>query len=190
MKYTCIHGRTQPEIVGGGGETVRGSEGHPAADDDMASEKAHLLAKRTLFSTITRGQMPPPCPPARYGPGIGYLTLPCDTQFPLVIFTKNTTKYTYKLFADSNRETLFCLLALRMAGLIYPVRKQGFDLVPNRGLQTISRGIHEYSPSVMLCFNTVFTAFVLFIKTFHSTEPVMWFRVVLSCYSMPKIGLC
>ena len=39
-----IHGRTQPKIAWGG--AVRGSEGHPAADDDLASEKGHLLAKR------------------------------------------------------------------------------------------------------------------------------------------------
>ena len=41
------------------GGAVRGSEGHPADDDDLASEKGHLLAKRTLFSMITRGQLPP-----------------------------------------------------------------------------------------------------------------------------------
>ena len=45
---------------------VRGSEGHPAAADDLASEKGHLLAKRALFSTITGGQLPPPR--YRYGP--------------------------------------------------------------------------------------------------------------------------
>ena len=28
---------------------VRGSEGHPADDDDLASETGHLLAKRALF---------------------------------------------------------------------------------------------------------------------------------------------
>ena len=39
----------------GGGGAVRGSEGHPANDDDLASEKGHLLAKRALFSTITGG---------------------------------------------------------------------------------------------------------------------------------------
>ena len=47
------HGRTQPKIAGGGG--VRGSEGHPADDDDLASEKGHLLAKRALFPTNTGG---------------------------------------------------------------------------------------------------------------------------------------
>ena len=42
---------------------VRGSEGHPA-DDDLASEKGHVLAKRALFSTITRGgAAAAPCPP-------------------------------------------------------------------------------------------------------------------------------
>ena len=43
------------ELLGGG--ALRGSEGHPAAapDDDLASEKGHLLAKRALFSTITGG---------------------------------------------------------------------------------------------------------------------------------------
>ena len=40
----------------GVGEVQKGSEGHPAADDDLASEKGHLLAKRTLFSTITGGR--------------------------------------------------------------------------------------------------------------------------------------
>ena len=45
---------------------VQGSEWLTAAADDLASEKGHLLAKRALFSTITRGagQLPPP---ARYG---------------------------------------------------------------------------------------------------------------------------
>ena len=51
-----------------GGGAVRGSEGHPAATDNMASEKGHLLAKRALFPTITRGAAAPPAPPARYGP--------------------------------------------------------------------------------------------------------------------------
>ena len=41
----------------GGGIAVRGSEGHPADADDLASEKGHLLAKRALFSTITGGQL-------------------------------------------------------------------------------------------------------------------------------------
>ena len=51
------------KLLGGG--AVRGSEGHPADDDDLASpEKGHLLAKRALYSTI-----PAPPPPARYGPG-------------------------------------------------------------------------------------------------------------------------
>ena len=54
------HGRTQPNIAGGGG--VRGSEGYPAAAAaDLASEKGHLLAKRALFSTIIGP--PPPAPP-------------------------------------------------------------------------------------------------------------------------------
>ena len=35
------------KLLGGG--AVRGSEGHPADDDDLASEKGHLLAKRALF---------------------------------------------------------------------------------------------------------------------------------------------
>ena len=35
------------------GGAVRGSEGHPADDDDLASEKGHLLPKWALFSTIT-----------------------------------------------------------------------------------------------------------------------------------------
>ena len=54
----------RPKIVRGG--AVRGSEGHPVDDDDLASEKGHLLAKRALFSTITfgGGQLPP----VRYGP--------------------------------------------------------------------------------------------------------------------------
>ena len=42
-KYVGNNGScTQPKIAGGG--AVRGSEGHPAADDDLASEKRHLLA--------------------------------------------------------------------------------------------------------------------------------------------------
>ena len=44
---------------------MRGSEGHPAADDDLASEKGHLLAKRALFPRLPGGAAPPP---ARYGP--------------------------------------------------------------------------------------------------------------------------
>ena len=48
-----------------GGGAVRGSEGHPADDDDLASEKGHLLAKRALFSMITGGGGP-----ARYGPDV------------------------------------------------------------------------------------------------------------------------
>ena len=39
------------KLLGGGG-AVRGSEGHPAADDDLASEKSHLLAKKLTISTI------------------------------------------------------------------------------------------------------------------------------------------
>ena len=34
------------------GGAVRGSEGHPADDDDLASEKGHLLAKRALFPQV------------------------------------------------------------------------------------------------------------------------------------------
>ena len=45
------------------GGAVRGSEGHSAAADDLASEKWHLLAKRALFSTITGAGQLPPCPP-------------------------------------------------------------------------------------------------------------------------------
>ena len=56
------HGHTQPKIAGGG--AVRGSEGHPADDDDLASEKGHLLAKRAFFPRLLRRQPPP----ARYGP--------------------------------------------------------------------------------------------------------------------------
>ena len=57
----CYHGRTQPKIAGGG--AVRGAEGHPADDDDLAPEKGYLLAKRALFPTITRGGSCPPCRP-------------------------------------------------------------------------------------------------------------------------------
>ena len=52
MLGCALHGRTQPKIAGG---AVRGSEGHPADDDDLASEKGHLLAKRALYPTITGG---------------------------------------------------------------------------------------------------------------------------------------
>ena len=45
------------KLLGGG--AVRGSEGHPADDDDLASEKGHLLAKRALFHDY-RGEPPPP----------------------------------------------------------------------------------------------------------------------------------
>ena len=45
------------KLLGGGGGQVRGSEGHPAAADDLASEKRHLLAKRTL---LPGGSCPPP----------------------------------------------------------------------------------------------------------------------------------
>ena len=38
-----LHGRNQPKIARG---AVRGSEGHRADDDELASEKGHLLAKR------------------------------------------------------------------------------------------------------------------------------------------------
>ena len=55
------HGRTQPKIAGGGSPRFR-TEGH-SADDDLASEKGHLLAKRALFSTIAA----PPPPPTRLG---------------------------------------------------------------------------------------------------------------------------
>ena len=59
------HGRIRSLKLLGGGGAVRGSEGHPAADDDLASEKGHLLAKRALFPTITGGggAAAPPCPP-------------------------------------------------------------------------------------------------------------------------------
>ena len=53
MVLTISHGRTQTKVAGGGG--LRGSEGHPADDDDLASGKGHLLAKWALFSTITGG---------------------------------------------------------------------------------------------------------------------------------------
>ena len=46
-----------------GGLAVRGSEGYPAADDDLASEKGHLLTKRAVFPTIIGGGghvTPPP----------------------------------------------------------------------------------------------------------------------------------
>ena len=46
------------KLLGGG--AVRGLEGHPADGDDLASEKGHLLAKRALFSRITRGAAAPP----------------------------------------------------------------------------------------------------------------------------------
>ena len=63
IEIICIgHGRTQPKIAGGGGGAVRGSEGHPAAADDMASEKGRLLPKRALFSKITGGSCPPAPP--------------------------------------------------------------------------------------------------------------------------------
>ena len=45
------------KLFGGGGGAVRGSEGHPAADDDLASEKGHLLAKRALFPRLPGGQL-------------------------------------------------------------------------------------------------------------------------------------
>ena len=54
-----IHGRTQPKIFG---RAFRGSEGHPADDDDLASEKGHLLAKRALFSGLPGGGGS--CPPS------------------------------------------------------------------------------------------------------------------------------
>ena len=60
------HSRTQPKIAAG---AVRGSEGHPADDDDLASEKGHLLAKRAFFPRLPGGgSCPLPPPPARYGP--------------------------------------------------------------------------------------------------------------------------
>ena len=51
------HGRTQPKIAGGGGSPRfrRAFIKHPADDDDLASEKGHLLTKRALFSTIIGG---------------------------------------------------------------------------------------------------------------------------------------
>ena len=49
------------KLLGGG--AVRGSEGHPADDDDLASEKGHLLAKRALFPRITGGGGGGSCPP-------------------------------------------------------------------------------------------------------------------------------
>ena len=52
---------TQPKIARG---AVRGPEGHPADDDELASEKGHLLAKRARFSTITGGGS---CPPPAIG---------------------------------------------------------------------------------------------------------------------------
>ena len=69
MRY---HGRTQPKIAGG---AVRGSEGHPP-DNDLASEKGHLLAKRAPAHFFSRlpgggGQLPPLAPRYRYGPGYG-----------------------------------------------------------------------------------------------------------------------
>ena len=45
--YTTYLSSSWP-FMGGGG-AVRGSEGDPADDDDLASEKGHLLAKRALF---------------------------------------------------------------------------------------------------------------------------------------------
>ena len=57
-----------------GGGAVRGSEGHPVDDDDSASEKGHLLAKRALFPKITGGGGScPPAPRYRYGPAIDIL---------------------------------------------------------------------------------------------------------------------
>ena len=47
-KKLSYHGRMQPKIAGGGG-AVRVSEGHPADDDDLASEKGHLLAKKSAL---------------------------------------------------------------------------------------------------------------------------------------------
>ena len=52
------HGRTQPKIAGGG--AVRGSEGHPTDDDDLASEKGHMRRKKGTFFHDCRGQLPPP----------------------------------------------------------------------------------------------------------------------------------
>ena len=50
------------KLLGGG--AVRGSEQHPADDDDLASEKGHLPAKWALFPHDYRGGGA-----ARYGPG-------------------------------------------------------------------------------------------------------------------------
>ena len=46
----------------GGGGAVQGLEGHPADDDDLASEKGHF------FQDYRGAAAPPPPPPARYGP--------------------------------------------------------------------------------------------------------------------------
>ena len=48
------------KLLGGG--AVRGSEGHPADDDDMASEKGHF------FPQLSGRGAAAPCPSARYGP--------------------------------------------------------------------------------------------------------------------------
>ena len=65
----AINTYTQPKIAGGGG-AVRGTEGHPAAADYLASEKGHLLAKKALFPHGYWGGGGGSCapPPARYGP--------------------------------------------------------------------------------------------------------------------------
>ena len=59
------------KLLGGGGGAVRVSEGRPADDDDLASEKGHLLEKRVLFSTITRGGGGGSCPPPAPLPPLG-----------------------------------------------------------------------------------------------------------------------
>ena len=43
------------KLLGGGAVCCLGSEGHPADEDDLASEKGHLLAKRALFPHDYRG---------------------------------------------------------------------------------------------------------------------------------------
>ena len=65
LLYTgSLHGRTQPTIARGQSEVQKGT---PADDDDLASEKGHLLAKRALFLTITGGGGSCPLPPPPLG---------------------------------------------------------------------------------------------------------------------------
>ena len=56
------------KLLGGGG-AARGSEGHPADDDDLASEKGTCSQKGHFFSRLPGGSSPL-LPPARYGPDI------------------------------------------------------------------------------------------------------------------------